>query len=243
MPQSAPTKKSRKWALQLLVLVLVTALGAFALSLAEEQRAPTATQNSGTKAPTHVEQPQTIDLRDVERRKSSDLLSDGPVDAPVALIVFSDYQCPFCAKWSTETLPVMRDYAQQGKLRIEWRDVNVFGSDSTQAALATYAAAQQDAFWHYHDALFANGQTRKGADLSAESLIELAGDLGLDVEQFSTDLTSSQAKSEIAANAQLGLDLGATSTPVFLLDGQPLVGAQPTDVFVQALEAALATGE
>src|SRR5699024_1988565 len=68
-----------------------------------------------------------IDLTHIEQRSEHEPLAAGEVDAPVALVVFSDYQCPFCAAWSHDTLPVMMEYVAAGDLRIEWRDLNVYG--------------------------------------------------------------------------------------------------------------------
>ena len=191
-------------------------------------------------APTEVESPEEVDLTVVERRDPNDLLAIGAVDAPVTLIVFSDYQCTFCARWSDETLPVMMEQVEAGNLRIEWRDVNIFGPASERAAKAAYAAAIQGAYWEYHQALTANGQTPSESQLSEDSLVALAGELGLDTDQFQSDMNSETTAQEIAMNQQLGLDLGVLSTPAFLLGGQPLVGAQPTEVFVQTLNTALA---
>jgi protein-disulfide isomerase len=183
---------------------------------------------------------ETIDLTRFERRDAGDLLAAGPVDAPVGLIVFSDYQCPFCGQWNYETLPTMMEYAERGDLRIEWRDLNVFGPESERASYASYAAALQGKFWEYHEALYPNGDKRAKSELSEESLIALAGELGLDTERFAIDMTSDATRAEIERNQQLGYSLGAASTPVFLLGGVPISGAQPTEVFVQVFEDALA---
>lgn len=180
-----------------------------------------------------------IDLSHVERRDTEDPLSIGSVDAPVTMVVFSDYQCPYCASWSDETLPVMMDYVEDDQLRIEWRDLNVFGPESEQASKAAYAAALQDTFWQYHDALFSGGEIRDPAELSEDSLVELAADLGLDTDQFIQDMQSEQVQEHIETNQSLGTDLGAYSTPSFIVDGQPMVGAQPTEVFVTAVDDAL----
>lgn len=186
-----------------------------------------------------VEQPDEVDLTFAERRDADDLLAAGPVDAPVGLVIFSDYQCPYCATWSADTLPIMMERAQAGELRIEWRDVNVFGDASERASRASYAAALQGSFWEYHDELFADGVTRSERALSDGALIDLADELGLDTEQFAQDLESAQTEEQIAQNARLGLDLGAHSTPAFILGGQPILGAQPAEVFVDAFEQAL----
>lgn len=182
-----------------------------------------------------------IDLSHIERRDSEDPLSVGSVDAPVAMVVFSDYQCPYCASWSHETLPSMMEYVENNQLRIEWRDLNVFGPESERASKAAYAAALQETFWEYHDALFFDAEIRDPAALSEDALVELADDLGLDTAQFARDMNSEQVQEQVLANQRLGTDLGAYSTPSFIVDGQPMVGAQPTEVFVDAVDDALAT--
>lgn len=181
-----------------------------------------------------------IDLSYVERRDPADPLSVGNVDAPVVMVVFSDYQCPFCASWSHETLPVMMDYVADEQLRIEWRDLNVFGPESEQASKAAYAAALQDKFWEYHAALFSEGEIRDPAELSDDALVELAAEFGMDTEQFTQDMGSELVQDQIIVNQRLGTDLGAYSTPSFIVGGQPMVGAQPTEVFVNAVDDALA---
>ena len=187
---------------------------------------------------TEVADPEQSESGDVASSDESDPMSDGPTDAPVTLVVFSDYQCPFCAAWSQDTLPKMLDYVDDGDLRIEWREVNVFGSASEQAAKAAYAAALQDKHWEFHDALFADGKPRSPDELTPEALTEVAEQIGLDTDQFTTDMNSSETAEAVADNAAMGTDLGAFSTPTFILDGQPYVGAQPTDVFVDAVETA-----
>ena len=168
-----------------------------------------------------------------------DPLAEGPVNAPVTLVVFSDYQCPYCAAWSQDTLPTMLDYADSDDLRIEWREVNVFGSASEQAAKAAYAAALQDKHWEFHEKLFAGGKPRPPEELSPEALTSVAADIGLDMNQFEKDMNSSETAAAVDKNAKMGTELGAFSTPTFILDEQPYVGAQPTSVFVDAIEQKL----
>lgn len=222
-------------------LIAVLVLVAFLLSQRSDAQAEdTPGAETTAEADAGAEDAGKIDLTQFERRDTTDLLTAGPVNAPVGLIVFSDYQCPYCAQWSQETLPTMMEYAELGDLRIEWRDLNVFGPESVRASHASYAAALQGKFWEYHEALFASGEKRAQNELSEGALISLAGQLGLDTEQFATDLNSDETRAQIEQNQQLGFSLGAASTPVFLLGGVPISGAQPTEVFVQALEDALA---
>lgn len=239
--QSRPT-----WVVPLLALAVAVALVTYVLTRGgadqgSEQAGGQAAQGAVTPgAPTAVTEPEQPDLRDLERRDDADLLATGPVDAPVVLIVFSDYQCPFCASWSQETLPEMMDYVDAGQLRIEWRDVNVFGEASERAARASYAAGEQGAFWEYHDELFAGGEPRPADQLDDEGLLAIAEGLGLDGEQFRADMASDRTRQQVAVNQKLGLDIGAFSTPTFILGGEPIVGAQPTSVFVEAMDEALA---
>lgn len=237
MPAVPTVRRKPSWLVPAIVLVLAAVLIAVAVTIGGGNDAVT---DRASALPPDGAPSQGPDLRDFERRDPNDLLTAGPVDAPVALVVFSDYQCPFCARWSAETLPLMMAQAEAGKLRIEWRDVNVFGPESERAARASYAAAQQGAFWEYHDALFAGGRPQPKNKLSDEALTSLAGALGLDAARFATDLVSAQTADQIATNAALGLDLGAFSTPVFILGGEPIVGAQPSEVFVETFDNALA---
>lgn len=117
----------------------------------------------------------------------------------------------------------------------------MYGPDSERAARASYAAAVQDNYWEFHDALFEDGRTRASGQLSREALLTLAAELGLDRERFAEDMSSPAAAEEIARNEQLGTEHGAVSTPVFILGGTPIVGAQPTSVFIDTFERALDT--
>lgn len=182
-----------------------------------------------------------VDLTHVEQRDPDDPLAIGGVDAPVTLVVFSDYQCPYCASWSEDTLPAMMDYVDVGDLRIEWRDLNVYGALSEQASKASFAAGLQDKFWQFHDELFLDGEIRSEGQLTQDAMLEIADNLGIDTEQFIEDMRSDVVNEQIQANEALGTDLGAYSTPAFVLGGQPMLGAQPTNVFVDAMEDALAT--
>lgn len=247
MPQQ-PSSSKPPWLLPVVVgiaALIVIAVGYFLFFGSEQADDMTATNtpegdSGGVVDVVPQNEEDQIDLSHVERRDNEDPLSVGKVDAPVTMVVFSDYQCPFCASWSDETLPVMMDYVEDEQLRIEWRDLNVFGPESERASHAAYAAALQETFWEYHDALFAGGDIRDPAQLSEDALVELAADLGLDTGKFRQDMHSEAVQEQIIENQRLGTDLGAYSTPSFVVDGQPMVGAQPTEVFVDAVDQALA---
>lgn len=248
-PTVQKPSRRKKAVLPLVVIIIAAALIAFVLSDASESPQNTADQGApeeGTPAEGPVEvpeggaEPEAEDMSDIERRDPDDLLAVGPVDAPVAIVMFSDAQCPFCATWYDQTLPTMMEYVEDGDLRIEWRDVNVFGEASERAARATYAAAMQDRFMEYHGLLFKGGETLPESGLTDAGLVDLAEQVGLDTAQFEEDMNSPAVAEQIAANAQEGLDIGAYSTPAFIVSGEPIVGAQPTEVFVSAVDDALA---
>ena len=193
------------------------------------------------QAPTSTETTQAApDLSFVESRDERDVQAAGPVDAPAVLVIYSDYQCPYCAAWSNDTLPAMMQYAEKGDLRIEWRDVNQFGPESERASLAAHAAGLQGKFWVFHNALFPNGEHLTPEQLTEAALTELAGELGLDTAQFASDMTSEETISTVQRYASEGRQLGVSGTPSFVLAGEPLVGAQPTEVFIATLDRKLA---
>ena len=148
---------------------------------------------------------------ELERRDPADPLAAGPVDAPVVLIAYSDYQCPFCALWAEQTEPVMMELVAAGDLRIEWREFPYLGDLARDLSAGALAVA------------------------------ELKG--GLDVQRFTTDLRSVEVADQVQRNEDEGLGIGAYSTPMFLIGGQPVVGAQPTEVFVQAVQDARARAD
>ncbi|WP_207203740.1 DsbA family protein [Actinomyces minihominis] len=233
------------------ILLLVVAWLVQGSSLGKE---PLGAQTSGTAVTEEVEgatdevgdanagaeAPAENDLTTLEAREENDPLAVGAVDAPVAMIVYSDYQCPYCGRFNEETLPVMMEYVDQGLLRIEWRDANFFGPASETAARAAYAAGLQGRFLEFNNALFPGGDKLADTGLTEEALTALAGELGLDQAQFEADLTDPATATIIAEHAALVQGIGVTSTPTVILGGVPVIGAQPTDVFVQTFEDVLA---
>jgi protein-disulfide isomerase len=193
-----------------------------------------------------VEEGQPADEREellaqLERREEGDPLALGDVDAPVLMIEWADFQCPFCASFARDTKPELLDrYVDEGLLRIEWRDFAILGEESQTAALGGRAAAEQDAFWELHDEIFAHDRERNAGELAEESLIEMAGELGLDTEQFADDFGDPAHQRAAQEDLQLGDAIGITATPAFLINGRPVIGGQPTEVFVEAIDQALA---
>lgn len=179
-------------------------------------------------------------LAGLARRTPDDPLAMGEPDAPVTMLVYSDYRCPFCAKFSQDTQPTLVDrYVESGVLRLEWRDLPIFGDESMDAARAGRAAAEQGKFWEYNDAVYADapGDTSH-PDMTPEILRGYAEEVGLDLEQFEADMASDKFDDEIMADLNEASGIGASSTPTFLINGTPVLGAQPLEVFTNAIEQA-----
>lgn len=240
------TARRKQWVVPLLIVLVAAALVAALLLGKDDDEAPAADATPPADAPgadgpaAEVIEPDVQETLDTARREADDPLAVGDVDAPVALVVYSDYQCPYCAVWVADTQPTVMEYVEAGDVRLEWRDVNVFGEPSKNGAIAAYAAGLQGQFWAFHDGLMADGEKATARQLGDEQLLALADEIGLDTEQFEADLSDPELLEAVAANEQEGTDIGAFSTPSFLIGGRPVVGAQPTEVFVEAIEQALA---
>ncbi len=161
--------------------------------------------------------------------------SIGPKNAPVTIIEFGDYQCPYCKLWHDEVFDqLMANYP--GKIRFVYRDFPLQGHpEALPAAEAADCAGEQNAYWNYHDALF--GQQY---GLGHDAYVQYATDLKLNVNAFTTCIDSHRNLAEVKDNLNYAIRMGVQSTPSFYINGIPLIGAQPYETFQQAIEQALA---
>jgi protein-disulfide isomerase len=174
---------------------------------------------------------------DLSRRTADDPLAIGRQDAPVVLIEYEDFRCPFCGVFARDTMPQLAKYVDDGTLRIEWRDFPVFGDESVQAALAGRAAAEQGKFWEFSEAVFAKAPQRGHLSLTPSVLLEFAKDIGVsDLDRFESDMKDPELMRAIEADTAEATKLGATGTPLFLVNDEPVVGAQPLAVFTEKIE-------
>jgi protein-disulfide isomerase len=157
----------------------------------------------------------------------------GPKNAPVTIVIFSDYQCPFCSRVEPTLKQLETDYA--GKIKFAWKNQPLPFHDKAQlAAEAAHAAGEQGKFWEYHDKLFANQQA-----LDRPSLEKYAEELGLNVGKFKAALDGGKFKDLIEKDKAEAQKVGASGTPTFFINGVRLVGAQPIDAFKKAVDEAL----
>lgn len=161
----------------------------------------------------------------------------GPVGAPVTIIEFSDYQCPYCKRWyDTVNSRLLKDY--EGKIRFVYRDLPLSNihPEAQGAAEAADCAGEQNAYWQYHDALFA---AQYG--LGEMAYNKYAADLGLNVNDFNICVTQHRYQSEVNDDASVGANLGLTGTPTFFINGLKVIGSQPYEVFQQIIDNELKT--
>ncbi|MCX4970421.1 DsbA family protein [Streptomyces sp. NBC_00654] len=178
------------------------------------------------------------ELAKLARRDAGDKLAQGRADAPVVLIEYADFKCGYCGKFARDTEPeLVKKYVDNGTLRIEWRNFPIFGEESEAAARAAWAAGQQDRFWQFHQAAYAEGAKEKG--FGKDRIKALAQQAGVkDIDRFMTDLDGSAARAAVGKDQEQAYSIGATSTPSFLINGRPIAGAQPMEAFTQAIEEA-----
>lgn len=169
-----------------------------------------------------------------------DLIDDdaviGDKDAPVTIVEWSDYECPFCQRHYTQTYNLIKkDYIDTGKVRYVLRDFPLsFHPQAQKAAEAAECAGEQGKYFEMHDKLFGDGVVGGVATFKG-----YASDLGLDRSKFDSCLDSGKMASEVAADMQDGIDVGISGTPGFIINGKLVSGAQPYSVFKQAIDAEL----
>jgi protein-disulfide isomerase len=177
-----------------------------------------------------------VPLEPGEMRFDIDLDDDpalGPVDAPITIVEFSDFNCPYCRRFHTETFPsLLAAYPDQ--IHFVYRDFPVVGG--FEAAQAAECANLQGDFWPFHDLLLSGNQPA----LNSDAYSAYADDLGLDVQALLDCVESGQFTAEVEADARYASGLGVTGTPTFFINGIPLVGAQPLQAFQQIIDRELA---
>lgn len=152
----------------------------------------------------------------------------GSLSAPVTMVEFADFQCPFCRQFATETLPLIEEkYIRTGLVRLIYRDFAVQGPESQWAAEAAYCAQEQGAYWSYHDLLFARQQGHNQGIFNKENLKLFAAELGLDTQLFAECLDSGRYAAIVQAATQEGRSLELQGTPTFFVNGRKVEGALP----------------
>lgn len=231
-------------------LLLITAVSGAAAVLASTVALTGVPGSSGAKETPTASSAAAPDEREASllalaRRKADDPLAKGRADAPVVMITYADFRCSYCVQFARETEPhLVREYVDKGILRIEWRNFPVFGAESERAARAAWAAGQQGRFWQFHDVVYKKADQSDQDRFSAEHLRAMAREAGVaDLDRFSVDMESKAAGEAVRKDQEEGHDLGVSSTPSFLINTTPLLGAQPLTAFAVAIDKAAEEAE
>jgi protein-disulfide isomerase len=160
----------------------------------------------------------------------------GPKDAPLTVVLFSDFQCPFCSRVEPSITELEKTYP--GKVRVFWKNFPLsFHNNAKPAAEAAMAAHEQGKFWQMHEILFKNQQNLDGA-----SLEKYAKEIGLDMAKFKAAMDSHKFVAQIEADTKQGSSVGVQGTPASFVNGHFINGAQPFDAFKKIADEELAKG-
>ena len=159
----------------------------------------------------------------------------GSAAAPITIVEFSDFQCPFCKRVEPALKEIREKYGD--KVRLVYMDFPLpMHNHALDAAKAGRCAAEQGKFWPYHDAMFADQSRESPADLKAT-----AKNLGLDMAKFDTCFDQAKYEAGVRADMEQGKQLGIDGTPAFFINGRMLVGAQPAENFNQMIDEELSS--
>lgn len=167
----------------------------------------------------------------------------GNTKAKVTIVEFSDFQCPFCRKfWRESYFKIKQNYIDTGKVKLVFRDFPLsFHPAAEPSAQAAQCANEQGKFWEYHDKIFEE-QDKRGEATIEYGIAELkqwAVGIGLDSSKFNSCLESNRYADEVAKDFEDGSKYGVSGTPTLFINGKRVVGAQPYEAFVAAIESEL----
>lgn len=158
----------------------------------------------------------------------------GPADAPVTIVEFSDFECPYCARVNPALDDVVEKYGDDVRLVFRQFPLMNIHPNAQKAAEASLCANEQGKFWEMHDAMF-----KEQRSLGVEQLKEKAARLDLDASAFNECLDSSRFAEAVMADLRAGTELGVSGTPAFFINGRFMSGAQPFDALAAIVEEEL----
>ncbi len=171
----------------------------------------------------------------------------GNAKAPITIVEFGDYQCPFCQRYHQNNQPMfISEYVNTGKARFVWKDYAFLGQESLWAAEASRCANEQGKFWQYHDYLYNNQGAENSGAFSKDNLKKFALALGLNTTQFNACLDTEKYGSLVQRDTQAGSAIGVNGTPATFINGKLVVGpdgnsvgAAPFSVFKTVIDQEL----
>lgn len=242
--QPAITINIQAWATPIvgLIMLVIGLLGGFYIRPWILAQSSSTTTTSNTTSPVVIP---TVDQTASQQKLMESLIPKvrhfkGDPNAPVTIIEFGDFQCPYCGRFAATTeAQIEEQYIQSGKARFGYWNFAFLGSESNWAAEAAECAADQDKFWEYHDILYSSQSGENQGTFNKDKLKKFADDLGLDTSVFNECFDSGKYSELIQEDSNTASSIGVRSTPTFLINGQPMVGAQPFEIFQQTIDSIL----
>ena len=252
-PTPVQSKSNRAVVVILVVIAIVLAVIAALLlqnvtskhhrgaATASASSGSTGTDSSATAVPEPTPAPPVPDAQTLElihsetHRDPADGQAKGKVDAPVVMVVYSVFACPYCTQFARNVEPELTDLVDRGTLRIEWRDLAQISPTSPLAAQAGRAAAKQGKFWEFHDAVYAAANPQDHPEYTEDSLVAFAQKAGVaDIEQFRTDMNATETVNAVTEAKNHAHSIGITGTP-FMIVGETFIGGYQDADYMKAV--------
>ena len=209
-----------------------------ATSAAQEAPAsPAAQPTTEPTAATTVTDEQLLAIMHGEvHRDPQDGQAKGDANAPVVMVLYSDFSCPYCTLFAQNIEPALADLVENGTLRVEWRDLAQISESSPLAAQAGVAAANQGRFWEFHDAVYAAADPQGHPEYTEESLVAFAQAAGVeDLERFRADMTAQETVDRVAQAKEHAYQLGIKGTPFLIINDAFINGYAPVEYVRQTI--------
>lgn len=234
----AEERKITSFTTPILVALLVVAaflVGAFFTKIQYLEKGKGGTAQVSPTPAEVAEQPAVLGAEQIAKLTETGQVL-GEEKAEVMMVEFSDFQCPFCARYAKETFPqIGKEYIKTGKVRYIFHHFPLsFHQYAQKAAEASECAGEQGKFWEMHDKIFENQEKISVADLKKYAL-----ELGLNSSDFNSCLDSGKFKNKVQTDLNLGQSVGVQGTPAFFINGQLVSGAQPFANFKTLIDAEL----
>ena len=255
-PTPVQSKSNRAVVVILVVIAIVLAVIAALLlqnvtsrhhrgaATASASSGSTGTDGSATAVPEPTPAPPVPDAQTLElihsetHRDPADGQAKGKVDAPVVMVVYSDFACPYCTQFAQKVEPELADLVAQGTLRVEWRDLAQISPTSPLAAQAGRAAAKQGKFWEFHDAVYAAADPKGHPAYTEDSLVDFAKKAGVaDLSKFRTDMTAAETVKAVSESTQHVHSIGIQGTPFMIVGETYINGYKDADYMTAVVKS------
>ena len=182
---------------------------------------------------------QTLELIHSEiHRDPADGQAKGKVDAPVVMVIYSDFACPYCTQFAQKVEPELDKLVKQGTLRVEWRDLAQITETSPLAAQAGRAAAKQGKFWEFHDAVYAAADPKGHPAYTEDSLVDFAKKAGVaDLSKFRADMTAAETVKAVSESTNHVHSIGIQGTPFMIVGETYINGYKDADYMTAVVKS------